>query len=158
MSTTGEPNQTATIRRATARDAPALGVLTELSYRHYVPRIGLRPAPMDADHLAEVLDQVVWVAQEHGEVIGLVVLRIEPDHVLIENLAVAPTSQARGIGTLLLTAAEREARSAGVREVRLYTHEAMTENIDYYTRRGYVETHRLRENGFSRVFFTKRLA
>ncbi|MDX6309407.1 MAG: hypothetical protein QOI06_2453 [Nocardioidaceae bacterium] len=158
MSTAREPSEFPEIRRATARDAPALAALTELSYEHYVPRIGLRPAPMDADHLAEVLDKVVWVAQEHEAVIGLVVLGIEPDHVLIENLAVAPTSQARGVGTLLLAAAERQARSAGVSEVRLYTHEAMTENIGYYTRRGYVETHRLRENGFSRVFFTKRLA
>jgi hypothetical protein len=31
----------------------------------------------------------------------------------------------------------------------------MTENLDYYPRRGYHETHRAEEDGFRRVFFRK---
>ena len=42
-------------------------------------------------------------------------------------------------------------------EVRLFTHVMMTDNIAYYGRRGYVETHRLTEREFSRAFFSKRL-
>ncbi len=33
----------------------------------------------------------------------------------------------------------------------------MTENLAYYPRRGYRETHRTMGDGFSRVFFTKNL-
>lgn len=41
--------------------------------------------------------------------------------------------------------------------IRLCTNEAMTENLAYYLRMGYPETHRAVENGYHRVFFTKRL-
>jgi ribosomal protein S18 acetylase RimI-like enzyme len=57
----------------------------------------------------------------------------------------------------LLAFAEEEARRCGLPEIRLYTNEAMTENIAYYPRRGYTETHRARDEGFSRVFFRKAL-
>ena len=57
----------------------------------------------------------------------------------------------------LMLRADDVARSHGLPEVRLYTNEVMTENIAYYPRQGYVETHRDVVNGFHRVFFTKRL-
>jgi hypothetical protein len=41
--------------------------------------------------------------------------------------------------------------------MRLYTNAAMTENLAYYSRRGYTETHRAHQDGFHRVFFRKRL-
>jgi hypothetical protein len=40
-------------------------------------------------------------------------------------------------------------------EIRLYTNEAMTENLDRCPRRGYHETHRSTQNGYQRVFFSK---
>jgi hypothetical protein len=40
-------------------------------------------------------------------------------------------------------------------EIRLYTNEAMTENLAYYIRHGYAETHRAGQDGFHRVFFRK---
>jgi hypothetical protein len=43
----------------------------------------------------------------------------------------------------------------GLPEIRLYTNEAMTENLGYYPRRGYRETHRATQNGYRRVFFSK---
>ena len=53
--------------------------------------------------------------------------------------------------------AEEEARRRGLREVRLYTNEAMTENLAYYPRLGYTETRRALHDGFRRVFFSKTL-
>ena len=47
------------------------------------------------------------------------------------------------------------ARGLGLGEVRLYTNEAMTENIAYYTRHGYAEIRRHEQDGFRRVFFRK---
>jgi hypothetical protein len=44
-----------------------------------------------------------------------------------------------------------------VLEVRLYTHELMTENRAYYPRRGYRETHVSGEPPWRRAFFAKQL-
>ena len=38
------------LRPAVAADVPGLRALVEAAYAVYVPRIGLRPAPMDADY------------------------------------------------------------------------------------------------------------
>jgi len=58
---------------------------------------------------------------------------------------------------LLLDWAEQQAVSAGVEQVRLYTNAAMHENVAYYPRRGYRETHRAGQDGYLRVFFAKTL-
>lgn len=57
----------------------------------------------------------------------------------------------------MLDFADAQAREHGLAEVRLYTNEAMTENLAYYPRHGYVETRRATDHGYRRVFFTKQL-
>jgi len=52
-------------------------------------------------------------------------------------------------------AAEQEARVRGHASLYLYTNEKMTENIAKYSRAGYVEYERRREQGFCRVFLRK---
>lgn len=146
-----------TIRPAGLDDSPALFSLAQQAYGRYVGRIGRNPAPMDADYEAAVSTGLVWVAEQGQRIVGLLVLEIRDDHVLIENVAVSPNAQGGGVGSRLLTLADDQARERGLREVRLYTHEAMTENQQYYRRRGYQETHRSGDSGFERVFFTKSL-
>jgi GNAT superfamily N-acetyltransferase len=145
------------VRPAAPADALAVTELVDAAYRGYVPRIGKRPAPMDADYAGLIDAGLVWVAESDAAILGVLVLVVHSDHLLLENIAVAPDGQGRGVGSLLMQTAERHARDAGVPEVRLYTHEAMTENHAYYTRRGFTETHRAVDDGFSRVFFTKRI-
>lgn len=96
-----------------------------------------------------------WVAEQTGRVVAILVLEPEADHLLLENLAVDPDQQGSGIGQELLRLAEQQARLLGLAEVRLYTNEAMTENLAYYSRRGYRETHRTIDDGFHRVFMSK---
>ena len=147
------------VRRALPPEAGAVKELVERAYAKYVPRIGRRPAPMDADYRELIaLGRVSVVEAVGGQLVGAIVLVEKPDHLLIENVAVDPESQGRGIGRALLEFAEREARARGLAELRLYTHERMTENIAYYPRRGYVETHRSDDGTFHRVHFAKRLA
>lgn len=146
------------IRPARSHDAGALVALTHAAYEPYVPRIGKPPAPMTADYGAIVESRHAWVAEVDGRVAGLIVLVPEPDHLLLENVAVAPEAQGRGVGSRLLAFADGHARALGLPEVRLFTNEAMTENLEYYPRRGYVETHRARDGGFNRVFFAKSVA
>ena len=145
------------LRRATATDAPAIAHLVEHAYEKYVARIGRRPAPMDADHAALIENANTWVLTHDGRLMGSMVTVVMDDHLLLESIAVAPEAQGRGLGALLLRRAEDDAHEAGRTEVRLYTNAAMTENIAMYPRYGYVETHRGGQDGFRRVFFSKRL-
>lgn len=133
-----------------------LAEIARAAYVHYVPRIGRLPEPMTVDYAEAVRAGHTWVA-ETDRIVGLLVLAPQPDHLLLENVAVRPGAQGDGIGRQLLAHAEREAVRLGYPEIRLYTNAAMTENLAYYPRRGYVETHRADVAGFHRVFFTKSL-
>lgn len=147
-----------TVRLAAPAEAATLLAIAREAYQHYVPRIGREPAPMSADYGAAVRDGEAWAAVDQGQVIGFAVLIAQPGHLLLENLAVRPSRQGRGAGSLLLALAEDEARRLRLAEIRLYTNEAMTENLAYYPRHGYAETHRAEHDGFRRVFFSKRIA
>ena len=63
---------------------------------------------------------------------AVLVISTEADRLLIENVAVRPDLQGTGIGLQLLDFADQRAAASGLRELRLYTHETMTENIEFY--------------------------
>jgi hypothetical protein len=50
-----------------------------------------------------------------------------------------------------LALAEDQARSLGLSEIRLYTNEAMTENLAYYPRHGYTEPSKTDSAGYFSV-------
>ena len=58
----------------------------------------------------------------------------------------------------MLEYAEQASRDEGYRSIKLYTNEAMTENISLYSRNGYSETHRAEEKGLKRVYMVKGLS
>jgi ribosomal protein S18 acetylase RimI-like enzyme len=70
---------------------------------------------------------------------------------------VRPDRQGNGFGRRLIAFAETEARRRGYSELRLYTHQTMTENITLYTRLGFAEIGRGRHDGYDRVFMAKRV-
>jgi GNAT superfamily N-acetyltransferase len=146
-----------TFRLAAGADADTVARITAEAYQHYVARMGREPAPMATDYGPAVDAGQAWIAEDDGDPVAIVVLIPQPDHLLVENIAVRPGVQGRGAGSRLLALAEERARELGYDEVRLYTHVMMTENISYYPRRGYTETHRGGPDGFERVFFAKRL-
>jgi ribosomal protein S18 acetylase RimI-like enzyme len=145
------------IRPATPADVPALRDLAARAYAIYTPRIGRPAAPVTADYAAAVARGEVWIAADGDAIAGLIVLVAHPDHLLIENIAVRPAGQGHGLGTRLLAHADQQAARLGLRELRLYTNAAMTENISFYPRHGYALTHRAEVDGYQRVFFTRRL-
>lgn len=119
---------------------------------------GVTPAPMTDDYVALIARQFVSVTVAHDRVAGVIVMWAVTDHLHIDNLAVDPTHRGRGVGQLLLSHADETARANGLGEIRLYTNEAMTENLGYYQRRGFTETDRRIEHGYHRVYFTRRVA
>ena len=152
---TGDP-----VRMATAEpgDVAAIEALVREAYEPYIAGIGRPPGPLEDDYAAIVAAGHALVARRGARIVGLLVTTLQPDHVLVENVAVASSERGAGLGTSLLAVADEQARTAGVPEVRLYTHEKMVENLAFYARRGFLETGRRTEDGFSRVFFSRRVS
>ena len=147
-----------TTRRATVEDAPAVTAVVLAAFAVYVERLGgVQPWPMTLDYAQVIADGQTWLADDAGEVVGALVLEDRADHLLLEVLAVAPGRQGSGVGHRLMALADEQAVDRGFDEVRLFTNARMTENLAYYPRQGYLETHRDEINGFHRVFFAKHL-
>jgi ribosomal protein S18 acetylase RimI-like enzyme len=145
------------LRPATAGDVAAVCRLVRDAYALYVPRIGREPAPMTADYDTLVAEGAVTVAVEAGAIVGVLVMRPQPNSLFLENVAVVPGEQGRGIGRTLVAFGERRASALGLEKVTLYTNAQMTENLSFYPALGYVEVARRSEHGFDRVFFEKSL-
>ena len=145
------------IRAATAADVPAIVDVVDRAYRHYIVRIGKPPGPMLDDYLARVSQDAVWVLQDGPAIAAILVLLSAPEYLLLDNIAIAPERQGRGLGRRLLAFAESEALRRGYREIRLYTHQTMIENQRLYASIGYEETGRGSEAGYDRVFMRKPL-
>ena len=143
------------IRQANFADLPAIERIVSDAYRVYIVRIGKPPGPMLDDYSAHVRNRTAWVAEIGDQVAGVLILIDEEDHLLLDNVAVDPSHHGRGIGRALLNFAEQEAVRRGHREITLYTHEKMSENLAMYPALGWVETERREQNGYQRVFFRK---
>jgi ribosomal protein S18 acetylase RimI-like enzyme len=128
-----------TLREATQADVPRLTELVEAAYGHYVDRMGGPPRPLLDDYAEVVRDFRVTVAEDGGEVVGLIALGVDDEGFVVNNVAVDPSRQGTGVGRALLEHAEAEARNAGFASIYLYTHERMRENLELYRRIGYVE-------------------
>jgi GNAT superfamily N-acetyltransferase len=112
---------------------------------------------MTADYAAHVRHDEVWVVDDEGEIVRFLVLVPRGDHLLLDNVAVEPSAQGRGIGAELLALAEERARAWELPEIRLFTHVVMVENQARYERLGYHETGRARSGDLDRVHYSKLL-
>jgi GNAT superfamily N-acetyltransferase len=126
------------LRRAIPADATAVRDLVHAAYAKWVPVLGRTPQPMEADYDRTVRDHVVDLLFIDNRLTALIELVMEPDCVLIENVAVAPDQAGKGYGKALLAHAAEFARSVGRKRLRLYTNKLMVENIAFYLRLGYV--------------------
>jgi ribosomal protein S18 acetylase RimI-like enzyme len=145
------------IQPALPGNAAAVANCVRAAYAGYVERIGREPAPMAADNADLIARGEVWVVYEADQLVGVLVMRLEPPALFVENVAVLPERQGRGLGRALMAFAEQHARAAGLAEVTLYTNQKMVENLRFYAALGYVETGRRSEDGFARVFLRKAL-
>lgn len=97
------------------------------------------------------------MATQEDILVGLIVMWPKDDHFYIDNLAVSPDAQGAGVAGMLLELAEQAALEANRSELRLHTNEVMTENLSFYLRRGFVETHRQADDGYRRIHSTRAL-
>ncbi len=145
------------LRRATDDDAPAIHDLVHAAYAGYISLIGRKPAPMLTDQLAAVRTNEVWVLVDDRRIVGVIESIARADHLWIDNVAIDPDRQGRGLGRRLLRHAEDRACAMGLDEIRLATNERFVANIAMYERNGYVETHREPVSGTDVVHFRKPL-
>ena len=144
------------IRRAGAADSTAIRRLVHAAYAHYEPLLGRTPLPMLTDYDAAIRDHEVWVLDAPDGGLAAVLELIErPGHLWIDNVAVDPGWQGRGLGRRLLAFADAEARRRGLPELGLLTNELYTTNIAMYERYGYRETHREPHLGTDLIHFRK---
>jgi len=146
------------IRPAQAHEPETVRQIVHAAYELYIPRIGKPPGPMLDDYARRIADHQTWILEDAGRVVGVLVLEEGPDGFLLDNIAVHPEYQGKGYGRALIGFAEAEAKRRGFMEIRLYTHVLMTENIALYRHVGFVETHRVTEKGYDRVYMAKPLA
>ena len=150
--------QPITLQPADSGDAVSVRDLVRAAYAKWVPVIGREPRPMTVDYRQAIAEHDVLLARAGTTIAGILETTTRADHVWIENLAVLPSFQGKGIGRQLLDAADERARRAGLSEVRLLTNAAFVENVALYRRRGFVVTSEEPFMGGITLFFAKRLA
>ncbi len=130
------------MRLAHPEDLAAIVALTTDAYAPYTAIFDAPPIPVTEDYAPRIERGEIWLLEEDTELAGLIVLERHPDHAMIFSVAVAPAFQGRKLGIKLLDFADRQARSWGMPEVRLYTNARMERNIALYSAYGYRETGR----------------
>jgi len=145
------------IRAADPEDVAVMAAIAEEAYAPCVAVMGRRPAPMDADFDSHVTRHEAYVVQDKHGIGGYIVTYPTESGQFIENVAVRVGRRRTGLGRKLCQFAVLEARRRKAPRVYLYTNVTMVENLSYYSRIGYVETHRITEHGFGRVYMEKTL-
>ncbi|WP_374653297.1 GNAT family N-acetyltransferase [Dongia sp.] len=146
------------LRPAVPEEASAIAAIVNAAYAKWVPVIGRKPLPMQADYRLALLEHQFDVATENGRVVGLIETMPREDHLWIENVAVIPEAQGRGIGRLLLVHAERKSAAAGCRELRLLTNGAFAANVSLYLKLGYAVDREEEFMNGTTIYMSKKLA
>ncbi len=144
------------ICKASLSDTHRIQQCVDAAYHHYIDRIGKPPGPMLDDYHKLIQQHSVFTAKL-DETIGVLVLVKVSSGILLDNIAIHPDYQGKGLGQKLLKFAESQAIDQGFKSLDLYTHECMTENIAIYKKRGYIEKERKEEYGYRRIYMRKLL-
>ena len=146
------------LRPAEAHEAEAIRSVVRAAYSKWISVIGREPLPMRADYQKALHEHQFDVVVENGQIVGLIETERRGDHVWIENVAVVPHAQGRGLGRRLLAHAERKATDAGCLELRLLTNGAFDANVSLYGSLGYIVDRQEDFMNGTTVYMSKRLA
>lgn len=118
------------------------------------------PTPArDANQAGELTEQLgkrgIHVIGSGSSILGYISFAPHFDHLFVNAIAVLPPHRNHGLGSQLLTFAERHAAKLGIHRVSLFTDGNANDNISFYQSRGYRETDRCEDGDFSRIFFSK---
>ena len=151
-------NPTFNVHPATADEAANIAALVNAAYSKWIDVIGGKPMPMTVDYAALIAKNCVYSVREEADLVAVLVIWPLDDALYIDNIAVAPTHQGRGIGDRLLAFAEQKARELKLDRLTLLTNEKMVSNQIYYRKHGYAELRReIMPNGRRAVWMQKDL-
>lgn len=121
------------LRRATQAD---VATLTDVIASAYAPflRLGLPAVTEGIDD--DIRDNLVWVAEVDGRVVGGIVIVLSKD-AHIANLAVHPDAGGHGVGRALIARAIAAASEAGFAVIHLATHKDMVSTQRFYEALGW---------------------
>jgi ribosomal protein S18 acetylase RimI-like enzyme len=138
------------VTAASEKDIPALNILINSAYRGEGSKQGwtteadlLGGIRTDEASLRKLMQQpnaVILKYEEDNKIPGCVYLKQEDNKIYLGMLTVAPQLQNKGIGKILLAAAEDEARKRNCIAIFMSVISVRTELIDWYKKRGYYDT------------------
>ena len=140
------------IRRAKPEDDAAIAALVRLAFSTQS-----RPTEPPSGALRETAETISAhlgrgggaIVEDHGTLVGAVLWHEEDGGLYVGRLSVHPEHRRRGIATLLMDEAEREARRLGLPHMRLGVRLALDDNRRLFASCGFVETTLHRHEGFS---------
>ncbi len=132
----------------------ALAIVNEAAqaYRGVIPADRWREPYMPVDELEkEIADGVVfWVAEEHGDLSGLMGIQDKGEVALVRHAYVAPSMQRQGVGTRLLRHVERLTG----KPVLIGTWADATWAIEFYLRNGFTLVPNMQKDSLLRRFWS----
>jgi predicted N-acetyltransferase YhbS len=140
------------LRAATAADALAVAATIARSFEQYrgklVPESGAFRETADGIAAELARDSGAILAEQNGEVLGCVMLKLVEGDIYFGRLSVLPSARGRGIARRLVEAVEDEARRRELGGVRLGVRIVLAENQRLFASLGYVEISREAHEGF----------
>ncbi|MCP3727841.1 bifunctional helix-turn-helix transcriptional regulator/GNAT family N-acetyltransferase [Paraburkholderia sp. CNPSo 3272] len=98
------------------------------------------------------------VARLHGNAIGCVALKFhKKSPAELKRMWVSPSARGMGVGRRLIVEAEKRARQAKARVIRLETNRTLREAISLYRQSGFVEVDAFNAEPYAHHWFEKRL-
>ena len=146
-----------TIRQANPDDFDSIKECIDSAFNKYISILGRKPSSMHTDFNPLIREGQVFVIDLEDQIVAVMVMIKETDHIQIRSVAVNPSFQKQGFGKKLFDFAKSEARNAGLSEIRLYTSASLPQLINYWSKLGFKETERKVEGGYQRVFMSKLL-
>jgi len=147
------------IIKADKCDLPSILSLQKLAYQSEAELVGdysIPPLTQTLEGIEEDFNGgIILKAVDNGEIIGSVRTRLFENTVYIGRLIVTPLRQNQGIGTALLSAAEKLYPNA---RFELFTSDKSAKNLSLYIKNGYKEFKRepLNENKNVNIVFLEK--
>ena len=127
------------LRAGELKDADAITGLVNDAFRP--ERFFIDGDRTNPENVRELINKGKFLLAEDGEsIVGCVYVEPRGEHWYLGLLSVDPSRQGGGLGSLLMTAAEEHARSAGALVMDLRIINLRTDLPGFYRRLGYEET------------------
>jgi GNAT superfamily N-acetyltransferase len=126
------------LRIAELNDADAIARLVNLAF--LVERPFIKGDRITAAHVRQLLAKGAFLlAEDNGGAVGCVYVEWQDERGYLGLLAVDPTRQKTGLGSSLVTAAEKHCQAAGCSTMYLTVVNRRAELLVFYRRLGYAE-------------------